>query len=311
MGLKCENCNMIYNNSPYLNINRINNSPIRFLHTCKECRKIKRCGNCNSEFKHYQNQTCSKKCAANLKEKTYMLTQGAPHNFSKNSKSKIKMQLELLENEGISNVFQRDTVKDSIEATMLARYGVDNISKSDDIKTKKKETLRQTLIDNPDLLKNQWWDRHHRFIKDIGYDPRLGVFGKASIESMLIFNPISKLCKSLGILESDIYIGHGTKSEYFINTGTKTYFYDFCIRSRNIIIEYHGIGFHANPTWELTKLNEWKSAFTNETSSENIRKTKIKNNVAINKGFKILEIWSDSDIENNINLCKAFINDNI
>jgi len=240
-----------------------------------------------------------------------MLTQGAPHNFSKNSKSKIKMQLELLENEGISNVFQRDTVKDSIEATMLARYGVDNISKSDDIKTKKKETLRQTLIDNPDLLKNQWWDRHHRFIKDIGYDPRLGVFGKASIESMLIFNPISKLCKSLGILESDIYIGHGTKSEYFINTGTKTYFYDFCIRSRNIIIEYHGIGFHANPTWELTKLNEWKSAFTNETSSENIRKTKIKNNVAINKGFKILEIWSDSDIENNINLCKAFINDNI
>jgi len=307
--LKCKKCGSSFENSKYLNINRYNN-PDKYLHTCKECRKLKKCKNCNIEFKHHQNITCSKKCAEELKKKTYMKSQGTPHNFSKNSKSRLKFEKTLVENEGINNVFQRESVKKSIEQTIVKRYGVDNISKSNEIKKKKKITLKNTLSKNPNLFKEKWWNLHDNFIRELGYDPRLGVLGKASIESLSIFNKIIQYCYDIGIKDEDIYIGIDDKSEYFINTGTKTYFYDFCIRSKKIIIEYHGIGFHANPNWDTNKLNEWRSVFTNETSRENIRKTKIKNNAAIKKGFKILEIWGDCDIDENIKKCKNFIKDN-
>ena len=310
--LTCNNCGINYENSKFLNKKKIKENPNKYLHTCKDCRNIKTCENCETEFKHHQNRTCSNKCAKELKEKSYMTSQGTAHNFCKNSKSRIEFENSLLEKEGINNVFQRDSVKLSIEETMIIRYGVDNISKSEDIKVKKKETLCQTLLYNPDLLKNKWWDNHIKFINELGYDPRLGVFGRASIESLEVFNPIIDFCKkNLNIENSDIYVGTDTNSEYFINTGTKTYFYDFCIKSKKIIIEFHGIGFHANPNWDNAKLNEWRSAFTSETSNENIRKTKIKNNVAIRNGFKLLEIWSDVDVDLNINTCKKFIINNI
>ena len=307
----CHLCETTFENSKYLNKNKIELDPHRYLHTCKSCRTIKNCENCKLEFKHYQNRTCSPKCALELKEYSYMISQGTPHNFYKNSKSRIAFENDLLKNEGIQNVFQRETVKNAIKTTMLSKYGVDNISKDHNIKNKKKQTLINTLKANPTLIKDTWWKIHNKFISEIGYDPRLGMFGKASLESLRVFTPLIIFCKGLGIIDSDIYIGLEDKSEFFINTGSKTYFYDFCIRSKKIIIEFNGIGFHANPEWESNKLNEWRSVFTSETSKENIRKSKIKNNAAIQKGFKLLEIWSDSKTEDNINLCKKFITHNI
>jgi very-short-patch-repair endonuclease len=309
--LTCEKCGIEYENSKYLNKKKIKENRERYLHTCSDCRKIKKCENCGSEFKHHQNKTCSRKCAKELKEKSYLISQGTSHNFSKNAKSRIKFEDKLKSEEGISNVFQRETVKDSISKTMVSRYGVDNISKDQDIKARKKETLSKTLIENPDLFKNKWWKKHKQFIDELGYDPRLGILGKASIESMQVFTPILDFCKDLNIDNKDIYIGFEDKSEFCINIGSKTYFYDFCIRSKKLIIEFHGIGFHANPDWDKSKLNEWRSAFTGETSNVNIHKTLVKNNAAIRRGFKVLEIWSDNDINYNINLSKKFINDNI
>jgi len=71
--------------------------------------------------------------------------------------------------------------------------------------------------------------------------------------------------------------------------------YDFTIRSKKIIIEYHGIAFHAKE-----KNQNWKSIFTNETPIENIEKRNIKNALAINNGFSLLEIWSDDGLFFNI-----------
>ncbi len=286
-------------------------NPDKYLHTCKECRLLRKCKNCNKEFKHHQNQTCSYECANKLKEKTYIRSQGAPHNFSKNSKSRKVFEEKLELEHGVKNSFQRDDVKQKISATVLLKYGVNNISKSENIKNKKRKTLSNTLKNNPDYFKQSWWKKHNFFIKELGYDPRLGMFGKASNESMLVFTEIINFCKSIGISDNDIFIGADDKSEFFINDGTKIYFYDFCIRSKKLIIEFHGIGFHANPTWDAAKLSKWTSCFTGETSETNIEKTKIKNNLALQKGYSLLEIWSDVLPEENINICKQFIIDTI
>lgn len=47
----------------------------------------------------------------------------------------------MLKNEGITNVFQRDEVKEKSKETLIDRLGVDNPSKSVEVKKKKKETL--------------------------------------------------------------------------------------------------------------------------------------------------------------------------
>ncbi|CAB4175596.1 hypothetical protein UFOVP972_269 [uncultured Caudovirales phage] len=308
--LSCKNCGIDYTINS-ISVKYINKDPIKYHSFCTECRKIKPCKNCGIDFKHKQNQTCSIKCANKLKEKTYMLTQGTKHNFCKNSKARHSFEEKMLSTYGINNVFQRDDVKQKISSTILSRYGVDNISKSEKIKNKKRETLSTTIQNNPEYFKQTWWTNHYRLIKELGYDPRLAVFGKASLESLEVFEPIIEYCTSLNIENTDIYIGKDDKNEYFINSNKSIYFYDFCIRSKKIIIEYHGIGFHANPNWEIDKLNNWKSAFSSESSTDNINKTKIKNNAALQKGFSLLEIWSTDSPQYNIDLCKKFIFNNI
>lgn len=308
--LSCKNCGIEYNIKS-ISEKYISKDPDKYFNFCTECRKIKPCKNCGINFKHKQNQTCSIKCANELKEKTYMLTQGTPHNFSKNSKSRQSFEANLISTHGIKNVFQREDVKQKISSTLISRYGVDNISKSENIKNRKKETLSNTVKTNPNYFKQTWWKNHYRLIKELGYDPRLSVLGKASLESLEVFEPVIEYCNSLNIKADDIYIGQNNKNEYFINSNGSVYFYDFCIRSKKIIIEYHGIGFHANPNWDSNRLEKWRSAFSSETSLENIARTKIKNTTAIENGFTLLEIWSDDPLYYNIDLCKKFIFNNL
>jgi hypothetical protein len=308
--LSCKNCGIEYNIKAISN-EYIKKDPTKYFSFCTECRKIKPCKNCGIPFKHHQNQTCSVKCANELKEKTYMLTQGTRHNFCKNSKSRQAFEEKMFSDHGVKNVFQRADVKQKISSTIISRYGVDNISKYEKIKDKKRETLSMTIQNRPNCFKETWWNNHYRLVKELGYDPRLSILGKASLESLKVFEPIIEYCKSLNIEDTDIYIGKDNKNEYFINSNGSVYFYDFCIRSKKIIIEYHGIGFHANPNWDIDKLNNWKSAFSSESSAENINKTKIKNNIALEKGFSLLEIWSTDSPQYNIDLCKKFIFNNI
>lgn len=300
----CKRCDKEYNNDMI---------PFRFLSKniekyklCADCRKYKLCKNCNKEFNHHQNQTCSKKCAQELKEKSWMKSCGAKHNFYKNSKSRIKWESDLLSEEGITNVFQRESVKEKSKISIIEKYGVDNISKSSHIKERKNKTYRNTIKSNPNLLKDKWHIAHKHFIETIGYDPRLHLFGKSSQESLIIFNPLIIWCLNNNILLEDIYIGIDNKKEYFISSNSKIFFYDFTIRSKKIIIEYNGVFFHANHDSK-----EWANPFTNESISENLKKSKIKKDTALEYGFKLLEIWSDEDPVINLELCKKFIISNL
>jgi hypothetical protein len=271
---------------------------------CSNCRKYNICKNCNNEFHHKQNQTCSINCARELKEKSFMMSCNTKHNFSKNSKSRINWENNLLKNEGIINIFQREDVKKKIKETILEKYGVDSISKSNIIKLKKKETLKRTIELNPKLYFDIWHNTHDKFIKEIGYDPRLHLFGKASKESLKVFNPLIEWCLSVGIEYDDIFIGIDDKNEYFIKDDN-IHFYDFVIKNKKIIIEFNGVAFHARP--EQLNKNEWFNPFTKENAEDNIKRSKIKYQLAIDRGFEILEIWSDICYLDNIELCKKFI----
>jgi very-short-patch-repair endonuclease len=182
------------------------------------------------------------------------------------------------------------------------------ISKSELIKDKKRETLKKTIKENPNLYKENWIESHKKFMIELGYDPRQHTFGKASKESLKVFNEIYKWCIDNGINESDIYLGIDGKNEFFIQTGKKVYFYDFTIRSKKIIIEFHGTAFHVRI--DDPKRKKWRNPFTNENWKTNTKKTNIKNKAALKRGFKILEIWSDIEVDENIKNCKNFINEN-
>lgn len=275
---------------------------------CSNCRKYNICKNCGNEFHHKQNKTCSIKCTQELKEKSFLLSCGAKHNFYKNSKSRIDWEKNLLENEGIINIFQREDVKKKIKKTIFEKYGVDSISKSQDIKLKKKKTLEKTINNNPRLFKEKWYITHNKFINEIGYDPRLHLFGKASKESLIVFKPVIEWCVENGIEYDDIFIGIDEKSEFFIKSDN-IYFYDFTIRSKKIIIEYNGVSFHAKPS--QLEGNDWFNPFTKENAYDNIEKSKIKYQVAKDKGFEIFEIWSDVSYLDNIEFCKKIIRERI
>lgn len=72
---------------------------------------------------------CSIKKSANHKNvkqkriETSFKRHGYSHNFCKNHPSRIKWENNLLESEGITNVFQRQEVKDKSLETIIAKYG--------------------------------------------------------------------------------------------------------------------------------------------------------------------------------------------
>jgi hypothetical protein len=126
---------------------------------------------------------------------------------------------------------------------------------------------------------------------------------RASKESLLVFSDVIDWCLSNDIDHDDIYIGYKNKNEFFIKNEKDIYFYDFTIRSKKIIIEYNGVAFHPKNENSI-----WQNPFDkNITSKEAYNKQKLKKEIAIDNGFKLLEIWSDSNVSENIKLCIDFI----
>lgn len=300
----CLRCNIEFNNNKVPD-KYLNRDPNKYLN-CKDCRKYRNCNNCGIEFKHHQNQTCSIKCSKEMKEKSFIKSCGTKHNFSKKSISRLKWENDILLKEGITNVFQRNCVKEKSKLTIIDKFGVDNISKLDSVKEKKRQTFLKTFEDNPNMFKEYWHKTHKKYLEKIGYDPRLHLFGRASKESLIIFEPLILWCLNKKILYDDIYIGIENKKEYFISDSNNIFFFDFTIKSKKIIIEFNGVLFHAK---EDSK--NWKNPFTNESISDNLKKSKLKKDIAMKNGFKIIEIWSDEYPVVNLELCKKFIIENI
>ena len=111
--------------------------------------------------------------------------------------------------------------------------------------------------------------------------------GKASIESLEVFLPVFDYLIENGFEKNDIYFGVEGSREWFIKNDNDFFLYDFTIKSKKIIIEYHGVAFHPKKHETL-----WESPF-GVSYNEAFKKDTLKKETAEQKGFKLLEVWSD------------------
>lgn len=92
----------------------------------------------------------------------------------------------------------------------------------------------------------------------------------------------------------------GKSKEYYINIKENKCicFYDFTIPKLKIIIEYNGIAFHPNHNWNVNLWNNWKSAYYKESADIKYKFDLNKKQIALNKGFDYIEIYSDENLKN-------------
>jgi hypothetical protein len=98
-----------------------------------------KCFMCESEFEKFS-MCCSIKCSDLMKKQSTLLSTGAEHNLSNNSKARKNMIQSLNEKYGVDNVFSREDVILKLKDTWVKKYGYTNPSKVDYIKNKKRQT---------------------------------------------------------------------------------------------------------------------------------------------------------------------------
>jgi very-short-patch-repair endonuclease len=115
-----------------------------------------------------------------------------------------------------------------------------------------------------------------------------------SKESLKVLVKFYKKIRKNGILKSDIVWGISKNKEFVLTDfeTNKSYFYDFVIKSKKIIIEYN------NSFWHPREDREWKGILDYD---ELLQKDKIKKELAFQRGYKVYYIWEDDNIEDKIN----------
>ena len=130
--------------------------------------------------------------------------------------------------------------------------------------------------------------------------------GKASVESLQALDSILEILERNNI---KFYLGVKNNKEWFIynNEYSKCFFYDLTIPTLSLIIEYHGEGFHPNPSWSPEKLNNWRQVRTNKIADIVLTETKLKNSTAINNGWTLIEVFS-SDASKTVHFIIQYLN---
>jgi len=127
--------------------------------------------------------------------------------------------------------------------------------------------------------------------------------GYVSKESIRFFIPLYKFCRKLGIPRDSIYFGVTGSKEFFIRDNSKLtnqgFFYDFTIQKIGVIIEYHGI------LWHARKIEDWKNPFNDYQSS--LLSDEYKQSIAEDRGMMYNIIWSDDDKKTKLQEYKELI----
>lgn len=110
----------------------------------------------------------------------------------------------------------------------------------------------------------------------------------ASKASLKFFIPLYKKIRRLGVARNDVMWGIRGSKEFYTNYDSKNYGFDFTIRSKRIIIEFHGTFWHPKPGDD-----NWKNPYTTLEAAN--KKEIIKKNIAESLGFTYIIVWSDSD----------------
>ena len=121
-------------------------------------------------------------------------------------------------------------------------------------------------------------------------------FSRASKESLKVLIPLYKQLLKTGYSDTDIFFGYKDKKEWYIwsNSENRIFFYDFCIRSKKIIIEFQGSKFHFNKD---THDSSWVSLYSNQTPEESLEFDENKRKLAEKNGFSVLYVWDTENID--------------
>lgn len=134
----------------------------------------------------------------------------------------------------------------------------------------------------------------------------------ASKQSLKYFNPLrSWLIDNHQISSDDIYLGIEGSKEFFIAHSTLYYFrYDFTIRSKKIIIEFHGDRWHPSDILTELQWKYWESPHGLSADIQHDIDIKRKD-VAESLGYKYYTIWSYKDWEKELKNVMNFIEENL
>lgn len=156
---------------------------------------------------------------------------------------------------------------------------------------------------------NKMLKKRKKTMSELIKDGKVGLYnGKASKESLLYFIPLKQvLINDYNIDNDDIYFGEENNKEFYLANGKSYYFlYDFTIRSKKIIIEYNGIRWHPNPNYmNEDEWNKWR--LFGMTAEDKLKRDNKKLEVAKQRGFDCLVIWSCDSYESNMTKILKFM----
>lgn len=219
---------------------------------------------------------------------------GTPHNFSKECSSRKEWEKRLFEEEGITNVFQRESVKEKIKNTMFEKYGEEGW-----FENRRKGNFIEYYIEKYGEEKGkeyfQWVQNRKKtantkefFMEKYGdewetkWDEHLDKQKVAFTHNCGLNDKCEEMLKKHEI----IY-----EREFKIKSEKHHYFYDFIVG--NLIIELYGVYWHCSP--KKYKPNDLVK-FPNNKFIKAIDKwdyDKEKNDFAKSIGYKVIVIWED------------------
>jgi len=235
----------------------------------------------------------------NVKERrtnTNIEKYGCEHNFSKQHPSRKKWEQKLLDEEGITNVFQRESVKKKLVETMISRYGVSSAAKSPLFNCDKSFYINK-YGEEDGLIK--YAEHNYKrgicmrlpyFIEKYGetlgpslFNDRITNFSKSGKNGM-----ISSLSSKFLDLLNELNISD-IEDEFCINQNSRNYFYD--IKIKNIIFELNCTYWHSDPTKykedDILSLPAGKTVIAKDLWQKDV----VKKNVAIEHGYTVYYIW--------------------
>ena len=241
----------------------------------------------------------------NKAKQTYLKHYGCEHNFCKNSESRKEWEQRLLDTEGITNVFQRESVKQKSKETLLKNYGKNAKQYVNSKEHYFEKWLNEgyTLDDCEKMYKELCYKRGNSMRLSYYIEKYGNNMGYEKYKSLLLQiaqrSKTSRTISSLNIRIFDLLDSLNIKYEYEFPLETevpgKFLYYD--IKIKNYIFELQGDYWHASPL--KYKANDIVHYPNNVQYTAQFiwDKDKYKKNVAEFNGYTVFYIW-EHDMNN-------------
>lgn len=236
------------------------------------------------------------KCREQYRQ-TMLKKYGTTHNFNKDCESRKKWEKRLLDEEGITNVFQRKEVIDKIKNTMLERYGENGIyynrTKGSTLEYWINKLGEEKGVEKfNDICHNKGnSNRYEYYIEKYG-EIEGNFRWKKRMERMLkVFkNNIGLNEKCYAILDKHSIV---YEKEYKIYKKSIHRYYSYDIKINNLIIELNGIYWHCSPKKYQPNDIVHFPGNTYIRAKDKWEYDKMKRETAIEQGYIVETIWED------------------